>query len=384
MRVCPHCGRESRDIDRYCLHCGQRMDSSGESDALPSYSAIPGPARGAAAPVSGGQGARGGPSGKRVVAAGTRNPPPAMTPRSSTVARLVLKTTEGGQETTREYPLDGRDIVIGRAPSCDIVLPSDQLASRRHSQLEFDGVRYTIRDLGSSNGTYVNGEEIQQTVPLSDGDRIGVGEHELLYARIAARTTDGFPIPVPPPWPPAFNGTAGQPAGPTEKHASVSAARPLVPPATSAGSASAEAAHTAGSAGAGGAEGGDIEQLHKLLVDASAGMLRRAEEAERKVADLRALLTELERQIGAALAVMAGASEPGDAALAAERRLGELVHLARSAADNPRHLDHVSALAARAGDISDALEAERDLARGLAAMRTRLTELTAEPDGDTE
>jgi hypothetical protein len=205
----------------------------------------------------------------------------------------------------------------------------------------------------------------------------------LVYARVAVRNTDGFPIPVPPPWPPAFNGpAAGQPAGPTEKHSAVSGAGYQAP-------AGARAA-----TGAPGAEGGDIEQLHKLLVDASAGMVRRAEEAERKVTDLRALLAELERQIGTALAVMAGdaglgiaAADPADpeVALAAERRLGELVQLARAAADNPRHLDHVSALAERAGDISDALEAERDLARGLSALRAQLAELTdAEREGDAE
>jgi pSer/pThr/pTyr-binding forkhead associated (FHA) protein len=388
MQVCPHCGRESRDIDRYCLHCGQRMDSSGGSDALPSYSAIPGPARGAATPVLGGDDVRG-PLGKRAVAAGTKNPPPAMRPRTSAIARLVLKARAGEQSSPREYPLDGSDIVIGRAPSCDIVLPNDQLASRRHSLLEYDGVRYTVRDLGSSNGTYVNGEEIRQTIVLNDGDNITVGEHELVFSRIPARNTDGFPIPVPPPWPPAFTGTAiGQPAGPTEKHSAVSSVRHQMPPNMPD---AAHAAHTATGAPALGGEGGDIEQLHKLLVDASAGMLRRAEEAEREVVELRALLAEMELQIGGALGVMAGESQPGDAAavepevaLAAERRLDELVRLARAAADNPRHLDHISALAERAGDISDTLEAARELARGQGAMSARLAELAAEPDTEPE
>jgi pSer/pThr/pTyr-binding forkhead associated (FHA) protein len=297
--------------------------------------------------------------------------------------------------------LDGHDFVIGRAPSCDLVLPSDQLASRRHSQLEFDGLTYTIRDLGSSNGTYVNGEEIHQATPLTDGDKITVGEHELVFARTPARTTDGFPIPVPPPWPPAFNGKPGQPAGPTEKHAAVSSVSRETPPSAPGAlplppqptplSASLPTARPATGAPSPGGDSGDIEHLHKLLVDASAGMVRRAEEAERQVAELRAMLADLQSQIGRALSTMAGELAVGgsaelepEVALAAEQRLDELVSLAREAADNPRHLDHLSALAERAGDISDALEASRELARVLGAMSARLVEMDAEPEGDTQ
>ena len=74
----------------------------------------------------------------------------------------------------REFLLDGRDIAIGRAPSCDIVLAGDQLASRRHALLRLRGESYTVVDLGSSNGTYVNDEEIHAETPLNDGDRVTV------------------------------------------------------------------------------------------------------------------------------------------------------------------------------------------------------------------
>jgi FHA domain len=387
MQVCPHCGRESRDFDRYCLHCGQRMDVPAGVDAMPSYSAIP-PSRGGAAPVSGAD--MRGALGKRAVAAGAKNPPPAVTPRGTAGARLVLKPREGEQDGPREYPLDGRDVVIGRAPSCDIVLPSDQLASRRHSQLEFDGVTYTIRDLGSSNGTYVNGDEIHQAMALKDGDRITVGEHDLVFAVRPVLNTDGFPVPIPPPWPPISNGAAGQPAGPTEKHSAVSSARNEAPPGHLGATAAATARPATGTPLGAGGDAGDIEQLHKLLVDASAGMVRRAEAAERQVAELRAMLMEMERQVSGALGMMAsnplagraGQLDP-EAAVAAERQLDELVRLSRAAADNPR-LDHVSALAARASDVSDALEAVAGLARTFGDWRVRLTELTAEPADEPE
>jgi pSer/pThr/pTyr-binding forkhead associated (FHA) protein len=322
--------------------------------------------------------------GKRAVASGAKNAPPMVTPRSAAIGRLVLKAREGEQNGTREYPLDGRDIVIGRAPTCDVVLPSDQLASRRHTLLEFDGVRYTIRDLGSSNGTYVNGEEIHQTIALNDGDMITVGEHDLVFTRTPARTTDGFPIPVPPPWPPAFNGTSGQPASPTQKHSAVSSAQQAVPAGATTGRPAAEAAGLGG-------QSGDIEQLHKLLMDASAGMLHRAEKAERQVAELRLALDEVERAVGESLSALADEISPfrtaqvdAELAAAAERRVRELEHVARAAAENSRHLDHITVLADRAGDISGALEATANLARALGAMSVRLATLSAEPAGDAD
>ena len=371
MQVCPHCGLESRTSDRYCLHCGQILDAQGGShDVEPSL-----------APGSRPDVARA-PLGKRASAAGVRNPPPALTPRNAALARLTLKAREGEQSSAREYPLDGRDIVIGRAPSCDVVLPSDQLASRRHTLLEFDGVRYTIRDLGSSNGTYVNGEEIHQTIALNDGDTIAVGEHELLFSRAPARTTDGFPIPVPPPWPPAFTSAVGQPAGPTQKQPAVSSARTDIPPG---GQSAAPRPATGGPASAG--DNGAIEQLHKMLVDASAGMVRRAEEAERQVAELRAALADVERAADGAMDALAGDALPSRGtrdestmAAAAQQRLSELVRVARTAAEHPRHLDHISALAEHAGDIASALEAAADLARALGSMSERLSALSAEPE----
>jgi hypothetical protein len=91
-----------------------------------------------------------------------------------------LPGEEGGQ--TREIVLDGRDVAIGRSPACDVVLEGDQLVSRRHALLRAAGDQYTIVDLGSSNGTYVNETEIHQNTPLNDGDLITIGEHELVYS----------------------------------------------------------------------------------------------------------------------------------------------------------------------------------------------------------
>lgn len=80
------------------------------------------------------------------------------------------------------YPLLGAITVIGRDDDADIVL-DDPGVSRRHSEIRitYDGPHQviTIRDLGSTNGTYVNGDPITST-HLADGDRLTIGRTHLL------------------------------------------------------------------------------------------------------------------------------------------------------------------------------------------------------------
>ena len=81
------------------------------------------------------------------------------------------------------YPLMGALTVLGRDDSADIIL-DDPGISRRHSELRvtLDGphVVTTIRDLGSTNGTFVNGERVT-SAHLSDGDRITVGRTSVTF-----------------------------------------------------------------------------------------------------------------------------------------------------------------------------------------------------------
>ncbi len=100
-----------------------------------------------------------------------------ITSVSESPAKLIV--SRNGQ--TREFLLKKPDISIGRAPSNDVALSGDQLASRRHALIHFDGVNYTIRDLVSANGTYINGVELRAPTVLNNGDHIGIGEHELVF-----------------------------------------------------------------------------------------------------------------------------------------------------------------------------------------------------------
>lgn len=375
MRVCPHCGKESRVSDRYCLHCGQRLDAGGQvvPDAMPFYVVTgeggdpwersqPGAqthANGTAQSVGGaGTGHEAEPAGAK----------PAM--------RLLLQSPEGSAEGPREFALDGSECSIGRAPTCDVVLAEDQLASRRHALLRFEGDRYRVVDLGSSNGTYVNGTEIRDATPLAEGDRIAIGEHEFLYtraatgeaavdgaaSRAASMTTDGLVAPVPPPWPPA----PPQMTDPRVTTVSTSLPRPAAKP----------------TAGAAESAESDIEQLRIRLVDASAALAQRVEESGRDVAQLRATLGKLAEQAAAAL-VEAGPtledaeiSEGTPQAAPATTRLDELIQIASHTAENPRHLDYLTALAERAADVTRVLKAQRGLVIALDEIRIRLTELS--------
>jgi pSer/pThr/pTyr-binding forkhead associated (FHA) protein len=69
-------------------------------------------------------------------------------------------------------------VTIGRHPDSDIRL-EDVTVSRRHAQLRIADGSYTVADLGSLNGTYVNQERIE-SVALEDGDEIQIGKFRLM------------------------------------------------------------------------------------------------------------------------------------------------------------------------------------------------------------
>ncbi|MEM7127883.1 MAG: FHA domain-containing protein [Chloroflexota bacterium] len=67
-----------------------------------------------------------------------------------------------------------RPVTIGRSEHCDIVL-DDRQASRYHARITWQDEYYCVEDLGSKNGTHVNGEQYHQSVALNDGDELQIG-----------------------------------------------------------------------------------------------------------------------------------------------------------------------------------------------------------------
>jgi pSer/pThr/pTyr-binding forkhead associated (FHA) protein len=90
----------------------------------------------------------------------------------------MLIAYEGNSEGKR-WIIDRDTFTIGRASDCDIVL-SDRQVSRHHAQVKQDEDGYLLCDLGSKNGTYVNGEELREPYRLKDGDEIQIA----LYVKL--------------------------------------------------------------------------------------------------------------------------------------------------------------------------------------------------------
>jgi pSer/pThr/pTyr-binding forkhead associated (FHA) protein len=429
MAVCTHCGRASQGYERFCMSCGQPLDS------------------GASAAVAAAASPAGAPVWQRMEAVDPAPPPPeggsqaqpgveagngvhadgavAAGPRSRLIVHR-LATADGGDEDgpsieVGEFILDGRDIAIGRAPSCDIVLEGDQLASRRHALFRSRSDGYTVVDLGSSNGTYINDLEIREAVLLHEGDHISIGGHELIYSMSPAgphaslagvkMTTEPEPRAVPmvdtdpnamavsardtvessavggadaasTPADVAGYAAAGptsddEPAGEREKEDA-----PVAPDAAP------EAAYAATPVS--GADFGnssitdaDFEELRMQLAEVSEALARKATAETRVIKQLRGALASARDRLAALVSEASNGRPAGASPADLPPNLAELVSIARQAAENPRHLDYLTALAEHASEIADALEGSSSSATSAApgvqapeleALRARLDE----------
>ena len=74
----------------------------------------------------------------------------------------------------------GAEVTLGRSPECGMQLPATS-ASRRHASVAWRGARVVLRDLGSTNGTFLNGVRVVEETPLESGDRIAIGGVEIRY-----------------------------------------------------------------------------------------------------------------------------------------------------------------------------------------------------------
>ncbi len=91
---------------------------------------------------------------------------------------------EGG--IAASLTLYGKELAtIGRASENDLVLDDPQV-SRRHAQVRWNGTQYTISDLNSTNGVYVNGERVREA-PLIEGARVQIGRFRFLFIQGALR-----------------------------------------------------------------------------------------------------------------------------------------------------------------------------------------------------
>lgn len=176
MDKCPFCNAETRPGDNFCLNCGNRLPVAGSSpqqaqgnmgDAtLPAEDnwvppTVPSESNGHEATIS---------ADATPTVAGIENP-----------ARLTLRTDSG--EVLQEFVLEKPEFAIGRAPSSDILLSKDKLTSRRHATIRYEDGSYFLSDERSANGTFVNGQQLEEKTPykLQNGDRVAIGEYEMIF-----------------------------------------------------------------------------------------------------------------------------------------------------------------------------------------------------------
>ncbi len=140
--TCGVCGKANADDARFCSACGARLDAPvGAATELLS-------------PID-----------------------PSKAPPSVEQAELMV--TAGHRSGTR-FELAGDWVTVGRHPESDVFL-DDITVSRRHVVLESGPAGHVLRDVGSLNGTYVNGIRTDGEVKLRNGDELQVGKFKLLY-----------------------------------------------------------------------------------------------------------------------------------------------------------------------------------------------------------
>ncbi len=101
-------------------------------------------------------------------------------PRSSGEPELVVEDSEILAPETRFSLRDGATS-IGRSSASDIVLKSDDYASGRHARLTRHGGLLYVEDMGSTNGTFVNGRKTVGATPLRHGDTVRIGSTTFRY-----------------------------------------------------------------------------------------------------------------------------------------------------------------------------------------------------------
>jgi hypothetical protein len=145
---CPECGFQNPEASKYCSRCGALITTDTGSETTMSFDLE-----------------EEGDEGDLRTQLGITGP------------ALVVRSG-GGMAGQSFQPAEGRTL-IGRSPDCEIFL-DDVTVSRRHAELVRDGDTFTIRDLGSLNGSYVNRKRIESTV-LEDDDEVQIGKYRLTF-----------------------------------------------------------------------------------------------------------------------------------------------------------------------------------------------------------
>jgi pSer/pThr/pTyr-binding forkhead associated (FHA) protein len=171
MPFCTSCGKRNPDDARFCSQCGTRLVTP--EPAEPS-GATPGAGDGeSTATISIGTGADKVETSDRQLNAVDAAAVDAL---PSGHALLVVQRGPGSGS---RFLLDADVVNAGRHPDSEIFL-DDVTVSRRHAEFHRTGDTFTVSDVGSLNGTYVNRDRIDR-VQLTDGDEVQIGKYRLVF-----------------------------------------------------------------------------------------------------------------------------------------------------------------------------------------------------------
>jgi hypothetical protein len=173
---CTACGSENPAGNRYCANCGTALPDAGAPGEVSSYPSGPDTTSviSSAAPSVDGD-----PEFSPEAHQGALD---ALAPGS---ALLVVKR---GPNAGSRFLLDQDVTTAGRHPDSDIFL-DDVTVSRRHAEFRREGSGYSVHDVGSLNGTYVNRERIE-IVGLVGGDEVQIGKFRLVYLTSTRLSTE--------------------------------------------------------------------------------------------------------------------------------------------------------------------------------------------------
>jgi hypothetical protein len=179
---CARCGRPNPDGARFCSYCGTQLTTPvPPGSGMPAGPAAPGGTGGypgAGAPDRPGE-------TTSTISLGRTDDDldNDLVPDSASFGALppgsALLLVMRGPTAGSRFRLDGDLTTAGRHPDSDIFL-DDVTVSRRHAEFYRHGTRFTVRDVGSLNGTYVNRERIEEA-ELVGGDEVQIGKFRLLF-----------------------------------------------------------------------------------------------------------------------------------------------------------------------------------------------------------
>ncbi|MFJ7423775.1 FHA domain-containing protein [Streptomyces uncialis] len=165
--VCTRCGNRNAEASRFCSHCGAPLRGGAERPSETTSTISISGLEAYDAEVTG------------------QTPSPSLSPEAQAAVDALplgsaLLVVRRGPNSGSRFLLDGELTTAGRHPQSDIFL-DDVTVSRRHVEFRrgTDGL-FTVSDVGSLNGTYVNRERIDE-VRLSNGDEVQIGKYRLVF-----------------------------------------------------------------------------------------------------------------------------------------------------------------------------------------------------------